>query len=197
MNTASDYKPERRYDESVVVQAVDEELVIYDLITHNVHALNPIAREVWNWCDGTRPLNELTQLLVDHLGLSEQQAQELTHLTLAEFETADLLVENGLDAILDHKPARRKVLSLIGIASLLPVIYTITAPQPAAAQSPGDAPDCQPNPGGAGTCFDGCNCSGNVIGNMGNCLDCDNMASGLSWERASDGACFNINVPCL
>lgn len=38
----------------VVVKAVGDEVLVYDLSRHRAHSLNGVAAAVWRACDGTR-----------------------------------------------------------------------------------------------------------------------------------------------
>ena len=121
---------------SIHVEQLGDELCVYNWQRKEVHALNPTAARVWQQCDGQTSLAQLAAMLQADLQLPDIEAQELAWLTLAQLEKAHLLHEDVV------KPARRKVLPRreflrLGIAAaLLPVVHSIMAPTPVAAQSP-------------------------------------------------------------
>jgi hypothetical protein len=121
---------------SIHVEQLGNELCVYNWQRKEVHALNPTAARVWQQCDGHTSLAQLAAMLQADLQLPDIEAQELAWLTLAQLEKAHLLHEDVV------KPARRKVLPRreflrLGIAAaLLPVVHSIMAPTPVAAQSP-------------------------------------------------------------
>ena len=83
--------PKARDDEAIVAQDVLDEYVVYDLLRHKVHALNPTAATVWHWCDGQTPLEELTGRLGTELALDRERAEPLLYLALDRLERAKLL----------------------------------------------------------------------------------------------------------
>jgi len=128
--------PYPKQDASIHVEQLGNELCVYNWQRKEVHALNPTAARVWQQCDGHTSLAQLAAMLQADLQLPDIEAQELAWLTLAQLEKAHLLHEDVV------KPARRKVLPRreflrLGIAAaLLPVVHSIMAPTPVAAQSP-------------------------------------------------------------
>ena len=125
---------------SIHVEQLGNELCIYNWQRKEVHALNPTAARVWQQCDGQTSLTQIAAILQAELQVPDAQAQELAWLTLAQLEKAHLLHEDVV------KPARRKVLPRraflkLGIAAaLLPMVHSIVAPTPVAAQSPVPTP---------------------------------------------------------
>jgi len=121
---------------SIHVEQLGNELCVYNWQRKEVHALNPTAARVWQQCDGQTSLAQIAAVLQTELQLPDTEAQELAWLTLAQLEKAHLLHEDVV------KPARHKVLPRreflrLGIAAaLLPVVHSIMAPTPVAAQSP-------------------------------------------------------------
>lgn len=119
---------------TVHVEQLGDELCIYDWLRKEVHALNPTAARVWQQCDGQTSPAQIAEKLQAELNVPH--AEDLVWLTLARLEKAHLLAEDVV------KPVRRKVLPRreflkLGIATaLLPVLRSIVAPEPVAAQSP-------------------------------------------------------------
>ena len=117
----------------VHIEAIGEELCVYDWQRRRVHALNPTAALVWQRCDGATPLETIAEAVQLCLGAADSRA--LVSATLRELANADLLVESGEVAGPD---ATRRALLQRGIAAaLLPVVHSIVAPEPLAAQSLG------------------------------------------------------------
>jgi coenzyme PQQ synthesis protein D (PqqD) len=121
---------------SIHVEQLGNELCIYNWQRKEVHALNPTAARVWQQCDGQTSLTQIAAMLQAELQVPDAEADELAWLTLAQLEKAHLLHEDVV------KPAHRKVLPRraflkLGIAAaLLPMVHSIVAPTPVAAQSP-------------------------------------------------------------
>lgn len=129
--------------DGLLVQEVGDELVIYDQKRDIIQALNPTTALVWRHCDGQTSITEMAALLAQELGLPRDE--DLVWLTLEQLEKARLLRESLSHTTDAGKVSRREVvrnLGLVGgLALLLPVISSITAPTPAMAQSPdGGAP---------------------------------------------------------
>jgi hypothetical protein len=111
--------PQRRL-EGLVVKAVDDELLIYDLDSHRSHALSPLAAALWRRCDGRQTPSALAQAL----------------------RVPEVAVTYGLGALSDARllrtPApwisRREALRWVG-ATTLPLVHSIIAPTAAQAQS--------------------------------------------------------------
>ena len=88
---------------------------------------------MWQRCDGATPLETIAEAVQLCLGAADSRA--LVSATLRELANADLLVESGEVAGPD---ATRRALLQRGIAAaLLPVVHSIVAPEPLAAQSLG------------------------------------------------------------
>jgi hypothetical protein len=128
------------------VEQLGIELCLYDWQRKEVHALNPTAARVWEQCDGQTSLTQIAAMLQAELQLPNTEANELAWLTLAQLEKAHLLHEDVV------KPAHRKMLPRreflrLGIAAaLLPVVHSIVASTPVAAQSPAPTATSSPTP---------------------------------------------------
>ena len=131
---------------SVHVEQLGNELCIYNWQRKEVHALNPTAARVWQQCDGQTSLAQIAAMLQAELQVPDAEAKELAWLTLAQLEKAHLL---DADVV---KPTQRKVLPRrafikLGVAAaLLPVVHSIVAPTPVAAQSPLPTSTASPTP---------------------------------------------------
>ena len=127
-----DQSPRAR-KENLIIKEVDGEVLVYDLKNDKAHCLNQTAARIWQYCDGSRSVAEIAELMS----------------TPGNTPVADALVLLALDqlqkfALLEtkHEPAfqlpnmnRRELVRRIGIgARALPIIISIAAP-PASAQA--------------------------------------------------------------
>lgn len=111
----------RARSSALVVEAMADETLVYDLRRHKAHCLNRAAALVWQCCDGRTPVSAAAALLERELGISG----------------GDALVGTGLDQLararlLDDPPplapprarySRRDVIRALGLggaAALLP-----------------------------------------------------------------------------
>jgi 6-phosphogluconolactonase (cycloisomerase 2 family) len=110
--------------DGVLVQALGDELVIYDHLSEQAHALNAVAASVWRACDGTRSPDVIAKDL-ELLG-------EVVDAAVAQFAAAGLLEDESVPA---GWVDRRRL--LIGAAAVsVPVLMsTITVPAAMAADS--------------------------------------------------------------
>jgi hypothetical protein len=123
-----------KQSKTVHVENLNGEVCLYDWRRLKVHNLNPTAARVWELCDGqTTPQQMAAQL---HGNLTPAQAEEVVWLTLKRLEQAHLL-EDKVEQPAGHRVyTRRELLTRLGVAAImLPVISTIAAPSPVAAQS--------------------------------------------------------------
>ncbi len=134
----------------IVIQKIDDELLIYDLISNKAFCLNYSAAVIWEGCDGKSSIAAITRNAGKKLNTTLPQ----------EFVTFALtqMVENGLidlgsgDPVLFDRMSRRNLVRKLGLASAvaIPLIASIVAPQTINAQSSAciSVPSgCQCNPG--------------------------------------------------
>ena len=126
--------PEARC-EGLIVEHIGKALVVYDLDWKQAHSLNPMAALVWQHCDGTRSVQDLAYLVQNRFDVP--QSTQLVEMTLSHLEKVHLL---SRPVPLDNVASRREVLKSLGTratvaVSMLPVIMTMIAPEPALAQS--------------------------------------------------------------
>ncbi len=133
-------------------EQLGDEASVYDWARAQVHALNPTAARVWRQCDGATSPDAIAAALRAGDGIPEAEAVvDLTLRQLARLHLLELPVESRAD-----RPAttRRWLLGRGVAAAMLPAIYSIVAPSPVEAQSPGAAPTLTgvaPNQGIQGT----------------------------------------------
>ncbi len=120
----------------IYVEQLPNEVVIYDKVNHQAHCLNKTVFTVWEHADGTRTVDELSELLSG--ALSAPLNRDATLVALEDLRNANLLqTPSKLDAA--PLPSRRDLgrkFALAGVsASLLPFVASIMAPTPAMATS--------------------------------------------------------------
>ncbi len=111
----------------ILVQDSPNEVLIYDLITDKVFALNTTLKIIYHACDGKTTVSELKK--------SHALTDEMIFLAIDELKKVDLL-ENSVNIPIHFKgTSRREVIKKIGLTSMMaiPLIVGITAPT--AAQS--------------------------------------------------------------
>jgi hypothetical protein len=136
--------PNPKQAASIHVEQLGNELCIYNWQRKEVHALNPTAARVWQQCDGQTSLTQIAATLQAELQVPDAEAQELAWLALAQLEKAHLLHENIVKPA-EHKVLPRRAFLKLGIAAaLLPMVHSIVAPPPVAAQSPLPSPTERP-----------------------------------------------------
>ncbi len=130
-----------KQSKTVHVEILNDEVCVYDWERMHVHALNPTVARIWEMCDGqTSPAQMATQLRV-YLDPQPDvaQAEALVRAGLAQLHKAALLedADPQVQPWLKGKPMSRRELLKMGLAlAVLPVIHSMVAPSPVAAQSP-------------------------------------------------------------
>ncbi len=120
--------------ETVHVETLDGELCIYDWQRMEVHNLNPTAAKVWELSDGQTTPEQMAEQIEAELGTPH--AEELVWMSLNRLEKAKLLEGEVVKPAARQVMTRRQMLKGLGVAAaLLPVISSIVAPGPLAAQS--------------------------------------------------------------
>ena len=147
----------RARNEQLVIQALPEETLVYDLKRHKAHCLNKTAAFVWQHCDGRTTTGDMAAKLSATFDLPADE--KIVWLALGDLEKADLLQDSVARNDGFH-PGRRAALKRIGLvgasAVLLPTIVSIVAPTVSAAVSCGQPCD---NTNPALTCTAPCICS--------------------------------------
>ncbi len=155
----NDFTPKSR-KENLVVQELEGEVLIYDLEKNKAFCLNQTSALVWQSCDGSRTIAEISEVVGKQL--NSQINEDIVWLALDQL-SKEKLVENKEE--IKNKFAgmsRREAVRKVGLASLiaLPVIASLTAP--VAAQS---ASTCIPVTGGC-ACAAGSGPNGQLCTNV-------------------------------
>jgi hypothetical protein len=128
----------------LVVKAVADEVLVYDLDRHRAHSLNRAAAAVWRRLDGRTSVTELARRLHEDLGTPADEST--VWLALKELDRAHLL-EAPLRVPAVQGLSRRQWLRRVGVAAgasavLVPTVSSVVAPH-AYAQASGCAnPSC-------------------------------------------------------
>lgn len=113
---------------NLVTQEHEKEILIYDLLIDKAFSLNETSSLIWNLCNGTNSVAEITTKLSKKFNHSINE--DFVWLALERFKNDNLLA-NGEEISIDFGGlSRRDVIRRIGFASLvtLPVISALIAP---------------------------------------------------------------------
>jgi hypothetical protein len=137
--------------ENIVVQDCSDELLIYDLKINKALCLNQTSAMIYQTCDGTKTISEISKLMSRKL--KKEVSEDFVKLALNGLKKENLL-ENPDE--LSHYFAglsRREAIKRVGFTSMvaLPIISSIVAPSSVMAQSLltlfqpcNSTPDCNP-----------------------------------------------------
>ena len=157
--STEDFTPLARHD-GLVVQKLADEVLVYDLVRHRAHCLNPTAAAIWELCDGRTSVVEMVARIHTSGGAAvDVETVRYGLRQLAKFR----LLEDGLPQGMGL--SRRQLLRRAGVAAAigLPVVASILAPTAAEAGTcVGFGANCSGFP-----CCPGCACIGSVC--VGGC----------------------------
>jgi hypothetical protein len=166
----SQQKPLAR-KEGLVIQEMPGEVLVYDLATNKAHCLNETAALVWNYCDGSNSVADITRLFGNQSGKPVEE--NLVWLAIDQLNENNLLAQE-LKADFNGQ-TRRDVIKKVGLAAViaLPMVSSLVAPTAALAVAcSGTVTSCLSggvpcNSGTPCTCGNGdagtCNGSGSCI----------------------------------
>lgn len=131
--------------DQLVIKEMPNELLVYDLKSHQAHCLNQIAALVWGQCDGATSSAEIAKHLAEKL--NTQFDENLVWFALEQLSKANLLRENVERPVAITQLSRRRLLKKFGSAAMLsiPLIMSLTAPAAAAAATQPCIPESQCN----------------------------------------------------
>lgn len=141
---AEHYRP-RAKRSKLVVRALADETLVYEVEGHRAHCLNRTAALVWALCDGENTVARIAEKVGERL--SARVPEEVVRLALEQ------LNDRGLLAPGDVQPApalnlvsRRTMMRRLGLAAAvaLPLVTSIISPTPVMAQSPCNETSCPP-----------------------------------------------------
>jgi Coenzyme PQQ synthesis protein D (PqqD) len=127
-------KPKTR-NENIVLREFDNEVLIYDLIINKAYSLNETSTMIWQLCDGTHSIAEISQILSQQS--NQSISEDLIWLALEGFKKENLLEQVEEIEINFNGLSRRQIIKKVGLASMvmLPVISSVVSPTAANAAS--------------------------------------------------------------
>ncbi len=128
------YRPQA-VSSKFVIQELPDELLLYNLETNKVFALNQTSALVWQNCDGNKTVTEIAKDLEKNL--SQFVPDELVWLTLERLQSENLIKKDEESSLKDIMINRREILKKAGATTLvaLPLISSLVAPKAVNAQS--------------------------------------------------------------
>jgi len=120
----------RQRREGLVVQALPEETLVYDLERHKAHCLEAVAAAVWEACDGHRTVEQIAARAAKRIG--RRVPEEAAWLALRRLGRARLLEAPVAAPVGGRINARREWLKKAALFGGLSVL-SITAPTAAEA----------------------------------------------------------------
>lgn len=186
----NDFTPKSR-KENLVIQELDGEVLIYDLQTDKAFCLNMTSALVWQACDGSKNITEISEWISAKLNSANNE--DLVWLALSQLKK-ERLIENDSE-VGDYFDglSRRQVIKKIGLNSLIaiPVVSSLVAP--VAAQSGSNI--CAGNLGMACLCpYNPCNTGGTGPAPAGTCnSNCSDGPAAPNCDCVGPFVCSGIN----
>lgn len=125
--TYGESRPEARTDE-LVIEAVGDELVIFDRDTSVAHALQPLAAAVFRAADGSLTVAEIASSAAGKLGRPVDVSE--AYAAVRELQELGLLASGGLRGV-----SRRRLLQVGGAAAATALVASAVVPAYAAAST--------------------------------------------------------------
>src|SRR4029453_14216713 len=116
-------------------ETLHDEVCIYEWTTKTVHALNATAARVWDLCDGRTPIAQMAAVL--RREGHDTDAELLVRQALDALRGAGLLEEDEGAPPGLHEMSARALVPTLGMTAAIPLVTSIVAPTPLAAQSLG------------------------------------------------------------
>jgi hypothetical protein len=194
----------RKHD--IVIQEIDGEVLIYDLSKNRAYCLNQTSSMVWNACDGTKSVTEISQSLSKQL--KQNVSEDIVWLALDQLKKDNLLTESDKFVTPFDGMNRREIVKRIGFASMvaLPLISSVIAPTALRAQSGFfNCPSASGNnnvPSGCpcminADCVPGCNCNPQGTATCCNVLIPNTCVPGNTSNLSAAGCPCTINANCV
>jgi hypothetical protein len=121
----------RALRDNLVIRQLDDETLVYDTERDEAHCLNHSAALVWELCDGKTTPAQAARILQSKL--NSKVDSDFVWLAVKQLQKFYLVERNAKspsvsrrDLVLKYAPAA---------LALLPVVYSISAPEPASAAS--------------------------------------------------------------
>ena len=133
-------KPRTRQD-NLISEEVQGERVVYDSSSKKAHYLNATLSWIWSHCDGSRTIDDLAVAMQD---TGNNDARALIVGGLKQLADANLLEAESVDVnalVSQGSMVSRRAAVMAGASMVAPVMVSILAPTPLAAQSPAPGKD--------------------------------------------------------
>jgi hypothetical protein len=127
-------KPDAR-NEGLVIQELSDEVLVYDLDRHKAHCLNETAAFVWQQCDGTATVTDISTRLAKKFDAPADE--DVVWAALLQLEKSHLLQARVTQTLGARRVTRRELMRKASIAAAvaLPLITSVVAPTAASALS--------------------------------------------------------------
>lgn len=89
MPIKKDYKPTK--NGVISTRVIDGETILFNTQTNALHALNLVASEIWNFCDGKHSFGDIVDSLFGKFEASRDQIEEDLRKTLLKFQELELI----------------------------------------------------------------------------------------------------------
>ena len=178
----TEMRPKSR-KEDLVVQEANGELLIYDIRSAKAFCLNETCALVWNACDGSRDISQISRKLAETIG--SHAGDDLVWLALDQLKKESLLDPEAKIESRFEGMSRREVIRKIGLGSMvaLPIVAGLIAPTPLHAQT------CLANGTAVGTATLPGNCPSNSAAARDAACDAAHGAQCCSGNSTATGTC--------
>jgi Coenzyme PQQ synthesis protein D (PqqD) len=114
--------------DGLVVHALTDEVLVYDLERHKAHCLNHTAALIWKHCNGQTSVSEMVRMLEGEM--QTPVPEDVVWLALQQLRKARLLAEQTHTPGRGKGMSRREVMRRLGwgAAVALPLVTSIVAP---------------------------------------------------------------------
>lgn len=134
MNKLTQFLPLAR-KENIVIQELNDEVLIYDLILNEAFCLNETSGIIWQMCDGTKTVAEISQAVGKKFDTNISEG--FVWLALEQLKKEKLIDSQLTPPTEFAGMTRREIIRKVGFASMvaLPVVASVIAPTSVNAQS--------------------------------------------------------------
>ncbi|HVE59119.1 MAG TPA: PqqD family protein, partial [Pyrinomonadaceae bacterium] len=123
----NDFTPKSRKD-NLVVQELDGEVLIYDLNKNKAVCLNQTSALVWQACDGSRTIADISDAVGKQL--NSQVNEDIIWLALDQLSKENLVEKQTVSNDKFKGLSRREVIKKVGLGTMiaLPIVTSLVAP---------------------------------------------------------------------
>lgn len=119
--------------DGLLVEALPDEILVYDLDRKKAHCLNQTAALIWQHCDGRRSVSEIALALSLHMNTTIDE--EVVWYGLKHLNKTRLLEEDVAQPSELPNATRRDLIRKIGLAISVPLVISVLAPKASAGLS--------------------------------------------------------------